>query len=109
MDASMTYLKLSSWFESKNLTGISSFLKKEGDSEMTHAWEIVEYINKRSGSAIIPPTTPKDFPLEKYSPVFDSLLELERETERELMKVMEAARADNDYATEVFLQKLILE
>jgi ferritin len=81
MEAAITYMRVSSWFDAQNLTGIAGLMKRESHDEMEHAWSIVDYINKRNGEANIPTVGPKEFELADYHEIFKSILGLEQDTE----------------------------
>ena len=109
LSASLTYMKVSSWYDSKNLTNISKYFRDESNTEKAHAEQIIDYINKRNGNAIIPAVAPLDVKLEKHDLIFQQVLEIEKSTEKSLHAVVLVAKEEGDVATEVALQGLVLD
>jgi ferritin len=107
MEAALTYMRISTWFESRSLSGIAGLMKKESQEEFEHAWAIIDYINKRNGEAEIRTVAPREIPLEEYKEVFRSILELEVAAEKGLHDTLAVARTSDDYATETFLHEMI--
>ena len=107
LTASLTYMAASNYYDSKNLTNIRDFMRKESNEEKAHAEEIIDYINKRNGNAIVPSVSPANITYEKHDLIFQQLLAMEIETEKTLHEAVKVAKAEGDIATEVALQDLV--
>ena len=109
LSASLTYMSASNWYDSKNLTKISKFLRSESDQEKQHAEQIIDYINKRNGNAIVPSVAPAEVSFKKHDLIFKQLMDIEIETEKSLHDVVKAAKEEGDVATEMALHTLVLD
>lgn len=109
LSASVTYMAASNWYDSKNLTHIKDFLRKESNEEKQHAEVIIDYINKRNGKAVVPSVEPAEIKYQKHDLIFTQLMDMEIATEKSLHSVVLAAKAEGDVATEMALHQLVLD
>ena len=107
LSASLTYMAASNYYDSKNLTNIRDFMRKESNEEKQHAEYIIDYINKRNGNAIVPAVGPADIEYNKHDLIFQQLMAMEIETEKTLHAAVKAAKEEGDIATEVAMHKMV--
>ena len=67
--ASMQYLAMASWADSKGYKGVSDFFYLQSEEERVHMSKLVKFINERSGKVVVPA-------LDKPKADFKSLNEL---------------------------------
>ncbi|MFT6370271.1 MAG: ferritin [Maribacter sp.] len=67
--ASMHYMAMASWADTKGYNGIAQFFYSQSEEERVHMIKLIKFVNERGGSVVIPA-------LEKPKASFDSLGEL---------------------------------
>src|SRR6478672_11344662 len=104
-----TYLSMSAYCESTNLTGFANWMRMQSREEVVHAMRLYDYVVDRGGrvtlGAIDAP--PVDF----HSPldVMQQTLEHEQHVTALIEKLYEVALQEHDYATQAALQWFITE
>lgn len=109
MASAYLYLQMAAWFEDANLPGFAHWMKVQFGEEQEHAMKFFEYILDQGGKvelkAIPAPETKFASPKE----IFEKTLAHEKLVTSLILKIYEAAKAQNDVATEIFLQWFISE
>ena len=107
--SSYLYLAMAAHFESVNLPGFASWMKKQADEERGHTMRFWEHVHDRGGKvelkAIEQPPTAFGKPLE----VFKKVLEHEQQITASVNALYAAALAEGDVASQVFLQWFVSE
>ncbi len=103
------YLSIASFCKSQNLNGAESWFIAQYKEEKQHGMKIYDYLHEQGADVEIcgfelPKVTYKDL-----LHVLEISLAHEQEVTKRITKLMEIAKAENDYATEAFLQWFILE
>ena len=103
------YLSMAAHFESSNLNGFGHWLRVQAKEESEHAMKFYEYLIQREGKVILqpiaaPPTTWKSNKL-----VFQDAYQHEQKVTGLIIKLVELAKSEKDYATENFLQWFVKE
>jgi len=103
------YLSMAAHFEATNYPGFAAWMRAQSNEENAHAMKFWEFIYDRGGEVTLlaigqPPSKFK-------SPVdaFEQALAAEQDNTREIHKLYEAAVAEKDYPSQVFLQMFIAE
>jgi ferritin len=103
------YLSMSAYLESINLAGFAHWMRVQAQEEEFHAMKIFDYINERSGRAVL--TT-----IEKPKTEWKNVIEVAEEIYAHEQKVtglinnlLDVAIEEKDYATNNFLQWFIAE
>ena len=107
--SSYLYLSMSAYCDEKNLTGFAHWMRLQADEERDHAMKFFDFIQDRDGRAVLQaiPQPPRDF----GSPVdlFEQVLAHEQEITSLIDQLYRKAAAEQDHATQVFLQWFISE
>jgi ferritin len=107
--SSYLYLAMSAYCESKNLPGFARWMSLQSREEYGHALKFYSYIHDRTGTVQLQKI---DQPANTYaSPVamFTQAYEHEQKISGLINKIYEAAKAENDYPTQVMLHWFITE
>ncbi len=103
------YLAMSNNFVAKNFPGMANWMKVQAGEELGHAMKIYGFIHERNGEAVLAQI---DTPPAKWaSPlaVFQEAYKHEQLVTSKIHKLVESARLEKDYATEVFLNWFVSE
>jgi ferritin len=107
--SSYLYLAMAAHFESVNLPGFASWMKKQADEERSHGMRLWEHVYDRGGKvelkAIEQPPTAFGKPLE----VFQQVLEHEQKVTASINALYALALKDNDVAAQIWLQWFVNE
>ena len=107
--SSYLYLSMAAYFESINFEGFAHWMRLQSKEENSHAIKFFNYIYERGGKvtlkAIEKPKAEWKSPLE----AFEEAYEHEKFITDSIYKILEAAKAEKDYATENFLAYYIEE
>jgi ferritin len=107
--SSYLYLSMSAYCDEKNLTGFAHWMRLQADEERDHAMKFFDFIQDRDGRAVLQaiPQPARDF----GSPVdlFEQVLAHEQEITSLIDQLYRKAAAEQDHATQVFLQWFISE
>jgi ferritin len=103
------YLSMASYFEGQNLKGFAHWMQAQTKEEVNHAMKMYGFVFERGGKVALkgieqPPSSWKS-PLN----VFENVYEHEQKVTELINKLVEAARSENDVATENFLMWFIDE
>ncbi len=103
------YLSMAIHFDLSGYKGFASWMKKQYDEEMEHAFKFMHYLMDRDGIPVIGQinVVPTGYgtPLE----IFEHVLEHERVVTKSIEELYELAIAEKDYATQQFLLWFIEE
>jgi ferritin len=103
------YLAMSAYCDDRNLPGFAHWMRLQADEERDHAMRFFDFIQDRDGRAVLQalPQPPRDF----GSPVelFEKVLAHEQEISSLIDQLYRKAAAEQDHATQVFLEWFISE
>ena len=103
------YLSMAAYFESRNMKGFAKWMQIQTKEEVSHAMKFYNFVFERGGKvtlkAVEQPASDWKSPLA----LFEQVYEHEQKVTNLINKLVEAARADNDVATENFLMWYIDE
>ena len=107
--SSYLYLAMAAYCESINLSGFAHWMRLQADEEHEHAMKFYDHIQDRGGRVALQalPQPPSDF----SSPVgvFEQALAHEQEITSLISELYRRAGAEQDHASQVFLQGFIAE
>jgi len=107
--SSYLYLSMSAYCDDRSLTGFAHWLRLQAEEERTHAMKLFDFVQDRDGRAVLQaiPQPPRDF----GSPVelFEQVLAHEQEVTSLIEQLYRKAGADQDHATQIFLEWFISE
>ncbi|NTV23006.1 MAG: ferritin [Nanoarchaeota archaeon] len=103
------YLAMAAYFESQNLAGFGSWMKKQAAEEQAHAMKFYSYLVERGAAvslaAIEAPKAEWKSPLEAFQDVYAHELKVTGM----IYQIVEAAQAEKDHATVSFTKWFVDE
>lgn len=103
------YLSMSFYLEREGYVGFASWLKKQSQEEMEHAYAIAGYIMKRGGIATVDKIDVVPTGWGSPQEVFQHVYEHERRVSKLIDDLMEVAVSEKDNATQDFLWGFVRE
>ena len=107
--AFFSYLSVASWCEKEGLEGCAKFYRKQADEEYTHFMRFFEYINEVGGHTVVPGIKQ---PVVHFTSVLSTCelsLKNEQKVTKSIYNILKAVEAEEDHATEDFLQFFVAE
>lgn len=103
------YLSMAFYFDKEGFTGFATWMKKQSQEEMDHAYQMADYIIKRGGTAVVGQIDA--VPQEWTTPlsVFEHVYEHECKVSRWIDELVDIASAEKDKATQDFLWGFVRE
>lgn len=103
------YLSMAFYLDKEGFNGFATWMKKQSQEEMDHAYQMADYVIKRGGTAVLGqidavPTT-WGTPLEVFEHVYDH----ECKVSRWIDELVDIASAEKDKATQDFLWGFVRE
>jgi ferritin len=107
--ASYLYLAMAAYCDEQKLTGFAHWMRLQADEERMHAMKIFDFIQDRDGRVVLQalPQPPRDFG--SPSGVFEQVLAHEQEVTSLIEQLYRKAAAEQDHATQIFLEWFISE
>ncbi|MDO4933412.1 MAG: ferritin [Prevotella sp.] len=103
------YLSMAFYLDKEGFTGFATWMKKQSQEEMDHAYQMADYVIKRGGTAVVGQIeavpTQWGTPLE----VFEAVYEHECKVSRWIDELVDIASAEKDKATQDFLWGFVRE
>jgi len=103
------YLSMSAYFESTNLKGFSHWMRAQAKEEVGHAMKLYDYLNERGGRAILSEIESPQSEWKSPLAAFEHTYEHEKKVTEMINNLVNLAKSENDYATEVSLQWFVSE
>jgi ferritin len=103
------YFAMAADFESKDLFGITQWLKVQAKEETNHALKIYGYINEQQGKAMLQAIPQPPAAWNTALAAFEAAYKHEQHITSCINALVKQARETEDYATEIFLQWFINE
>ena len=101
--SSYIYLAMAADFEFKKWGGFASWMKKQADEEMIHAWKLYDYIFSRGGRPVFGAIGKPQTEYKSVRQIFEKALKHEEYISSCIEKLVKLAREEDDVATESFL------
>ena len=107
--SSYLYLSMAAYFESINLKGFASWMRVQAQEELVHAMKFYDFIIERGGKAVLSsiegPQTKWQSPLA----IFEHAYKHEQKVTGLINNLVDLSIADQDHATNNFLQWFVAE
>jgi ferritin len=107
--SSYLYLSMSAWFHSLNLPGCANWMRVQTQEELVHAVKLYDFVNGRGGrvelQAIEAPSAEWDSPLAAFQAAYQH----EQKVTGLINSLVSMALAEQDHATNIFLQWFVTE
>jgi len=108
-NASQGYLAMAYWCAANNLEGGAAFFSKQAEEERQHMHKFAQYIDEAGGKVSIGAVAK---PIQNFKSIKDAVQKAykqEQAVTKSIHKILEAATAAKDYATNSFLQWFVDE
>ena len=109
LEAHLQYLSISSWFDAEGLPELTKFFAAQAAEEHAHAMRFLTYIQDVGGPVEIPALAAPKPSFENAEDAVAASLAWENEVTSHIHALVDLANADNDHATQVFLQWFVTE
>lgn len=109
LGASMQYLAIAAYFDSEDLNQLSNFFFKQADEEREHAMKFFHFILEAGGRVKLPEIPAPQSEFSSVRECAELSLEWEEEVTEQINRLVEMARADDNYAAENFLDWFVTE
>jgi ferritin len=103
------YLSMATYYADKNLDGFAHWMEVQAHEETEHAMKIYKYIQERGNRVILQQIDAPTTEFESYTAPFAAALKHEQYVTSLINNLYALATAENDYATQIFLQWFITE
>ena len=107
--SSYLYLSMSSYFESKNLTGLATWMKIQADEEHLHASKFYAYVIQKGGRAILTSIETPKSDWKSVVEVFEDTYTHEKFITASIDELVNLSLEVKDHATNNFLQWFVTE
>ena len=108
-EASAKYLAIASWCDRNGYKNSGAYYLRQAEEERGHMLKIFNYIMSVGGMAISPEVTNVKQEYPSFKSVFEAALQSEITVSQAINRIVTAARAEEDYATEAFMQWFVTE
>ena len=107
--SSYLYLAMAAYFETINLKGFANWMRVQTQEELVHAMKFYDFIIERGGKAVL--SSIEGPPTEWPSPlaVFEQAYEHEQKVTGLINNLVDLSMAEQDHATNNFLQWFVAE
>lgn len=107
--ASMQYLSMASWADSKGYNGVANFFYSQSEEERVHMTKLVKFVNERSGNVIIPNLEKPQGKFNSLNSLFEYFLKSEIFVTEQINKVIFECLDKKDYNVHNFMQWYVTE
>ena len=107
--SSYLYLSMASYFESINLKGFANWMRVQTQEELVHAMKFYDFIIERGGKAILAPIEGPPANWKSPLAVFEHAYEHEQKVTGLINNLVDLSIAEQDHATNNFLQWFVAE
>lgn len=108
-EASAKYLAMASWCDRNGYKHSAAYFLRQSDEERKHMLKIFNYLMTVGGTAISPAISEVEQEYPSFRSVFETALQSEINVTTSINRIVTASRAEEDYATENFLQWFVNE
>ncbi|MDX1631995.1 MAG: ferritin, partial [Thermoanaerobaculia bacterium] len=102
-------LAIAAYFDSEDLNQLSDFFFKQADEEREHAMKFFHFILEAGGRVKLPEIPAPQSEFSSATECAELSLEWEEEVTEQINRLVEIARADDNYAAENFLDWFVTE
>ncbi|MEQ0561424.1 ferritin [Amycolatopsis sp. NEAU-NG30] len=108
-NASQQYIALAVWFDAEDLPQLAKHFYKQSVEERNHAMALVQYMLDRDHHVEIPGTGEVRNDFSSVTELIELALNQEKEVAADISAMAKAARAEEDYISEQFVQWFLKE
>ena len=107
--SSYLYLAMSAYCEEINLGGFAHWMQVQSEEERQHSMRLFKYLHTRGGRVVLQAIDrpPADFKSPRR--LFEEILKNEQQVTKQIHRLYQLAKGQDDHATEVELQWFIQE
>ena len=109
MFASYSYLAMSAYFESHDLSGFAGWFRAQSAEEYGHAMKIFDYLHQAGGKVTLKEIKSPKINWKAYLDVFKDMYTAEQKVTKSINSIVELSGKEKDYATNNFLQWFVSE
>lgn len=109
MASAYLYLSMAAYFEANNLPGFGKWMRVQFQEEQAHAIKFYDYILDRGNAVELPAIPQPQVNFASPQEVFQVTYEHEQKVTRLILDIYKAATAENDVASQIFLQWFVTE
>ena len=103
------YLAMSTWLTGEGLPGATNWMNIQAREELEHGHKIINYLLERESQVKLSPIEAPPYKWKSALDVFEQAYAHEKKVTGLINNLMSIAKAESDYATEIFLQWFITE
>jgi len=107
--SSYLYLSMSSYFKSVNLEGFANWMDVQAREELMHAMKFYNFILQRGEKIVLKAVEAPPTDWNSSLNVFENVLKHEQKVTGLINQLVGLALAENDHATNIFLQWFVTE
>ncbi len=107
--ASMQYLAMASWADTKGYSGIADFFYSQSEEERLHMTKLIKFVNERSGNVIVPALEQPKADFDSLLALFEKFLKSEIFVTEQINKVIYECLQQKDYNVHNFMQWYVTE
>lgn len=107
--ASMHYMAMASWADTKGYNGIAQFFYSQSEEERLHMIKLIKFVNERGGSVVIPALEKPKASFESLSELFADFLKSEMFVTEQINHVIYECLEKKDYNVHNFMQWYVTE
>jgi len=109
LTAFYSYLSMSVYFESRHMPGAARWFKAQSNEEFSHAMKLSENIIARGGKVVLAAIGAPKTEWKSFLSVLEDSYAQELEVSALIGELMDLAKSERDYATEILLQWFVTE
>jgi len=109
MFSAYLYLSMSAYFDTKNLAGMSQWMKMQSEEENLHAMKFYDFLLRVGGNVKLSAIDAPQTEWESAQKVFEDSLEHEKFISKSIHTLMDLAIEEKDHPTKSFLQWFVDE
>jgi ferritin len=103
------YLSMAAYFESTNLPGFAKWMELQAEEEKQHAMKLYHYVIERGGRVILDAIQKPQSEWKSPLDVFEAVYAHEKHVTELIYNLMDMAKSEKDYASEVMLHWFVKE
>jgi len=107
--ASMQYLAMAAWADTKGYGGVANFFYKQSEEERQHMTKLLKFINERGGKVVVPSLEKPTADFDSLIALFDKFLSSEVFVTEQINKVIFECLQQKDYNVHNFMQWYVAE
>ena len=107
--ASMQYMAMASWADSKGFNGVAEFFYAQSEEERLHMTKLVKFINERSGCVVVPQIDKPKSTFNSLNELFETFLKSEINVTEQINHIIYECLQNKEYNVHNFMQWYVTE